>query len=87
MYSFAIADAGSSDEMWAWFQAGQSLAAAIDAFEAAGAALVSLTADTEWASDGVRALHQKLVDAQASGEVEIGRLHTRSSELDSAGAA
>lgn len=87
MYSFAIAEAGSSDQLWAWFQARGAVGDAIEALESAGGALLSLTADTEWHSQGVAALHRKLADFQDRAALETARLHNRESELASMGIA
>ncbi|MFK4762303.1 hypothetical protein ACI3KS_15340 [Microbacterium sp. ZW T5_45] len=87
MSSFMTTGTGSFDEMWARFHAQQALAGAIDSLDAAGAALVSLTADTQWSADGVRALNQKLGDAQSAAGAEAALLRTRSWELDQAAAS
>lgn len=87
MYSFAIAEAASADQLWAWAQAKGAVDDAMGALESAGAALLTLTADTEWHSEGVAALHRKLAGIQDRTALEIGRLHGRESELASMGYA
>jgi len=87
MSSSATTGTASFEEMWARYHAQQALTAAIDALDAAGAALVSLTADTQWSSDGVRALNQMLGDTQAAAGAEAAQLRTRSWELEQAAAS
>lgn len=84
MHSFTIAESGTSADAWACLQAAAAVDEAIAALDAAGAALVGLTVDTEWQADGVRALHDRLVALQASAGAEVGRLSSRSWELDRA---
>lgn len=84
MHSFTIADSGTSADAWACLQAAAAVDEAIAALDAAGAALVGLTVDTEWQADGVRALHDRLVELQTSAGVEVGRLSSRAWELDGA---
>lgn len=84
MHSFTIAESGTSADAWACLQAAAAVDEAIAALDAAGAALVGLTVDTEWQADGVRALHDRLVALQTSAGAEVGRLSSRSWELDRA---
>lgn len=82
MYSFAIAEAWSSDEMWAWFCIGGELRDAVAALEAAASELLPLTVDTEWRSRGIEALHERLADLRARTALDIGELALRRSEVD-----
>jgi len=84
MHSFAIAESGTSADAWACLQAASAVDEAISAMNAAGAAIVGLTVDTEWQSDGVRALHDTLAAFQTAAGVEVGRLSSRAWELDRA---
>ncbi|MFT4157166.1 MAG: hypothetical protein QM630_04455 [Microbacterium sp.] len=84
MQSFTTTASAPSIDEWARIEAGFAIDAAITAMNAAGATLVTLTADTEWASDGVRALHTKIVSFRASAQAEIGTLSSRAWEIGGA---
>lgn len=84
MHSFTTAETGSSADMMGRLLARQAVDEAIAALNAAGATLIGLTADTQWQSDGVRTLSNKLGSFQSSAGVEVGRLSSRSWELDRA---
>lgn len=81
MYSFATAEAGSSEQLWAWSQARGAVDEAADALRVAGAELLSLAVDTEWQSRGVAALHRRLIEFQERTAMEIGRLQGSEAEL------
>lgn len=86
MYSFAIAGAGSSDALWAWIVARREIESAIAALDEAGAALLTLVADSDWQSDGVRALHALLSDLRSRASAELASLFERERELERIGA-
>ncbi|MFT4258325.1 hypothetical protein [Microbacterium sp.] len=82
MYSFTIAGTGTSQDAWRWLQACAAVDDAIAAMNAAGARLIGLTADTQWAADGVRMLNSRLVQLQTEAGLEASRLSSRAWELD-----
>lgn len=82
MYSFTMAEAGTSDDVWNWFCATREVRAAIDATEEVAAALAVLVHDTHWESDGVRALHRLIVSLQEGCEGVADALHVRAAELE-----
>lgn len=84
MHTFTIAASGTSVDTWACLQAAQSVNDAIASLDAAGAALIGLTTDTEWSADGVRALNMKLESFQTRASTETGRLQTRVHEIERA---
>lgn len=81
MHTFEIVGTGASDAAWARSQALREIRAAVDAVNAAAAVLVRLTVDTEWDSDGVRALHQALVEFAGRTSAEEAALQDREHEL------
>ncbi|KJQ52861.1 hypothetical protein [Microbacterium sp. SA39] len=87
MYSFTQAEAFSPDGLSAWFSARQEIDAAIGALESAGVALMRLVDDSDWQSDGVRALHEQLRQFQSRAGVELGSLQARESEVEAVGVA
>ena len=82
MHSFTHAEAYASDAFWAWVTARRDIDAAITALESAGAALVALVDESDWQSDGVRALHELLGRVQDGTGSEIGGLQVRARELE-----
>lgn len=84
MHSFTTAEIGSSADMMGRLLARQAVDDAIAALNAAGATLIGLTADTQWQSDGVRTLRNKLEQFESAAGVEVGRLSSRSWELEQA---
>ena len=87
MYSFAIAGAGSSEALWAWFAARREIESAIAALDDADTALLTLVADSDWQSDGVRALHALLSDLRSGASLELAGLSERKRELERIGIA
>lgn len=87
MHSFTIAGGGSSDALWAWFAARREIESAIASLDEAGAALVTLVADSDWQSEGVRALHELLSGLRALTSAEIASLSEREWELERIGPA
>lgn len=83
MYSFAMAEPTASDQLWALFAALRAIDDAVIALEDAGAALLPLIADSEWNSDGVRALHELLENFKDRSLSEIAQLGSRTWELES----
>ncbi|MFY9714511.1 MAG: hypothetical protein WAK00_13650 [Microbacterium sp.] len=87
MYSFAIAGAGSSEALWAWVAARREIESAIAALDVAVADLMTLAEDSDWQSDGVRALHALLADLGSRASAEIASLFERERELERIGPA
>lgn len=85
MYSFAIAEAGASNQLWAIFQAGRELRAAVAALDDAGGSLLTLSTDTQWHSDGMRALQRKLDEFAGRTSAESGEVRDRAHEVERAG--
>jgi hypothetical protein len=56
MYSSFPGDDWTPDDYWTWQQAGLQLRAAVDSAVAASDVLAPLPHETEWQSDGLRAL-------------------------------
>ncbi len=84
MYAFAIADTGGSEAAWALILAGHAVDEAVQALDAVGAALDPLIADTEWESEGVRAVRRELLGYRDGAAAEVARLHERSREMERA---
>lgn len=87
MYSFTTAESWSSDGLWSWFLAGREVSAALDAVEQAAGALLDLAADADWKAEGVRALHELLLDLQRRAEAVMAELHVRGWEIERAAAS
>ncbi|MBO0980212.1 hypothetical protein [Microbacterium sp. SD291] len=81
MYSFAPAAGGISDQTWQALAARRALSDALDALDDAAGLLASLVADTEWQSQGVRALHAKLAEFRSRTDGVAGDLYLRWAEL------
>lgn len=82
MYSFAFAQTGAANTGWAKAQTLAALRAAVEALDDVRAALAILTSDTDWHSDGVRAMQQSLDDLRGSTRVEASEMRTRESEAE-----
>ncbi|WEK61291.1 MAG: hypothetical protein P0Y60_00605 [Candidatus Microbacterium colombiense] len=87
MYSFMLAESGSSDQFWNWFLATREVGRALTAVEEAAGGLRALVAASEWHADGVRALHDLLRGLQSRAETTMGELHVRAWELSRMGEA
>ncbi|MHC9044446.1 hypothetical protein [Microbacterium saperdae] len=87
MYSFATAESWSSEGLWSWFVAGREARAALDAVEEAAGSLQQLSTDADWQSQGMRALHELLVELQRRAEALMAELHVRDWEITRAGAS
>jgi hypothetical protein len=81
MYSFITAESWSSEGLWSWFVAGRETRAALDAVEEAAGSLHQLAADADWQAQGMRALHDLLVELQARAEALMAELHVRDWEI------
>lgn len=81
MYTFALAQTGAAESTWAKARAAHDLDTAIDAFDDARASLIGLAADTQWHSDGVRAMHDAIADFERRTGVESSAAHSRASEV------
>ncbi|WP_217184986.1 hypothetical protein [Streptomyces sp. AC495_CC817] len=77
MYAFASAESGLSDRAWAVFDARQRIDDAATALDVATGALRSLSADTAWRSEGIAALHRRIVDMAGRTADEAARLRGR----------
>ena len=87
MYSFAIAGAGSSEALWAWFAARREIESAIADLDDAVVALLALVADSDWQSEGLRALHTLLSELRSRASAELASLFERERELERIGIA
>lgn len=81
MFNFIVADAWSSEGLWAWYCAQSAVSDAVAALEDAGTALTPLVADSEWHSKGVTALHELIVDMAARAASEVSALEDRLREI------
>lgn len=84
MYSIALPQTGSADGAWAKAQAVAALGTAVDALDDVGGSLAVLASDTDWHSDGVRAMQESLDDLRVRTRVEDSE--TRSREFEAEGA-
>ncbi|MGJ0389895.1 hypothetical protein [Microbacterium sp. CGR1] len=84
MYSFALAQTGAAESLWAKAQAVAALGTAVDALDDVRASLAVLASDTDWHSDGVRAMQESLDDLRASTRVEASEARSRESEVERA---
>lgn len=84
MYSIALPQTGSADGAWAKAQAVAALGTAADALDDVRASLAVLASDTDWHSDGVRAMQESLDDLRVRTRFEASE--TRSREFEAEGA-
>ncbi|APH46416.1 hypothetical protein BMW26_16810 [Microbacterium sp. 1.5R] len=82
MYSFALAQTGAADTAWAQSRAVAALRSAVEALDDVRASLAVLTADTDWHSDGVRAMQHSLDDLRRRTRVEASEMRSRESEAE-----
>ncbi|MFJ2544214.1 hypothetical protein [Microbacterium sp. NPDC087589] len=82
MYSFALAQTGAADTAWARAQALAALRTAVEALDDVRASLAVLTADTDWHSDGVRAMQDALEDLRRRTRPEASEMRSRESEAE-----
>lgn len=82
MHSFTHAEAGVSEALWAQVSALQDVRSAMTALDTAGAALVGLVDDSDWRSDGVRALNELLRRLTERTGEQRGALAVREWELE-----
>ncbi|WP_311258118.1 hypothetical protein [Microbacterium sp. WCS2018Hpa-9] len=85
MYSFALAQTGAAETAWAKAQAVAALHSAVDALDEARASLAVLTSDTDWHSDGVRAMQHSLDELRRGARVEASEMRSRESEAERIG--
>jgi hypothetical protein len=64
-----------------WFRAFTAVEEAIGTLEDAGAALNPLIYESEWQANGVRALHELIIELKTRTAIEIGELGTRFWEI------
>lgn len=82
MYTIAHAEPFVSLDSWAPITALQETRSAMASLEDAGAALIALLRDSDWACDGVRALHDLFgIIRDRTGE-EMGHLTMAEWELE-----
>ena len=84
MYSSALAHAGTADGAWAKAQAVAALGTAVDALDDVRASLAVLASDTDWHSDGVRAMQESLDDLRVRTRVEATETRSRETEVERA---
>lgn len=82
MFTYDAAGAWTSDNLWAWFSAQRAISEAISALEDAGASLLPLVAASDWQAEGVRALHQLIIELKDRAAAETGQLSSRLWEID-----
>lgn len=82
MLNIDSAGAWTSDNLWAWFSARRAVCDAISALEDAGASLLPLVAESDWHADGVRALHELIIELKDRATAETGQLGSRLWEID-----
>jgi hypothetical protein len=86
MYSLAQDHAIDSSALWVWMLTSREIATAISLLEEVGAVLVSLVDDSNWQSEGFRALHDLLARLREDTGAEMGTLRVREWELNAGGA-
>ncbi|WP_157559927.1 hypothetical protein [Microbacterium sp. H83] len=82
MHSIAPWETETVVTAWAKSAARRHLREAIDALDDARVRLIGLAEDTEWHSDGVRAMHEKLSDLQRRTAAVAGSVRFRQSEIE-----
>ncbi|MEV7610368.1 hypothetical protein AB0N61_12885 [Microbacterium sp. NPDC089320] len=82
MHSLALAQTGAADAAWAKTQTLAALRSAVEALDDARASLAVLTADTDWHSDGVRAMQHSLEDLRRGARIEASEIRSRESEVE-----
>lgn len=82
MYSFALAQTGAAETAWAKAQVVAALRTAVDAFDDARASLAVLASDTDWHSDGVRAMQSALDELRRGTRAEASDARDRESEAE-----
>lgn len=82
MYSFALAQTGAAETAWARAQTLAALRTAVEALDDVRASLAVLTSDTDWHSDGVRAMQRSLDDLRQGARVEASEMRSRESEAE-----
>lgn len=87
MLNVIAADAWGSDAVWSWYCARHAVGDAIVALEDAGAALLPLIDQSDWHAEGVRALHELILELRARTASEVGELSGRLWEIDALGAS
>jgi len=81
MLNFIAADAWSSDGLWSWYCAQSAVGDAVTALEDAEALLLPLVGESNWHSQGVMALHERIVDMAARAASEVSALEDRLWEI------
>lgn len=82
MYSFALAQSGAAETAWAKAQVLAAIRSAADALDGARASLALLAPDTDWHSDGVRAMQDSLEELRHASRVEASEMRSRESEAE-----
>ncbi len=82
MYSIANAEPATAFQNYCWYGAHRAVLDAISELEAAGVALLSLSGDTTWHADAMRALNAAIDEMGARAGTEANALRTRLWELE-----
>lgn len=82
MHSIALAQTGAAETAWARAQALAALRTAVEALDDVRASLAVLTSDTDWHSDGVRAMQSALEDLRLGARLEASEMRSRESEAE-----
>lgn len=87
MYSIALptTDGWTPYDVSMWQQAGVQLRVALDVTQTAATALDPLVEETEWASDGMRSLHETLVEQRGLVTLEVMILESTEAEQAAVG--
>lgn len=84
MNPFVNAVSAGSDDLWAWSAASHEIIVAMRSLDETGAVLRILADESQWRSDGVRALNIVLERFQHRTRTEVGELRMRQWEMDRA---
>lgn len=77
MFTYDAPEAWASNNLWAWFSAQRSMLEAVSALEEARGRLFLLMAASEWQAEGVRALHELIVELKERTDAEIVQVGSR----------
>ncbi|HCS61267.1 MAG TPA: hypothetical protein DIW46_07710 [Microbacterium sp.] len=77
MFNYDAPEAWPSENLWAWYSAQRNMMDAVDALESAGAGLFLLMATTDWQAEGVRALHELIIELRDRTSAEVAHVGSR----------
>ncbi|MGY1550324.1 hypothetical protein ACW5CM_00910 [Microbacterium sp. A588] len=83
MFTYDMAVAPATGTLLEWISAIRAVQKAISALEDVGASLIPLLYESEWQADGVRRLHELIVQLKAGTAAEAGDLGIRLWEIQS----